>query len=68
MHETALRLFPESPYATHHSRGACQALLPCLSGGNRRHDARIMARMVDTIARRMGIPFEEASTIADDCA
>jgi hypothetical protein len=24
-------------------------------------------RMVDTIARRMGIPFEEASTIADDC-
>jgi hypothetical protein len=25
-------------------------------------------RMVDTIARRMGIPFEEASTIADDCA
>jgi hypothetical protein len=25
-------------------------------------------RMVATIARRMGIPFEEASTIADDCA
>ena len=24
--------------------------------------------MVATIARRMGIPFEEASTIADDCA
>jgi hypothetical protein len=25
-------------------------------------------RMVATIARRMGIPFEETSTIADDCA
>jgi hypothetical protein len=25
-------------------------------------------RMVDTIARRMGISFEDASTIADDCA
>jgi hypothetical protein len=25
-------------------------------------------RMVDTIARRMGIPFDEGSTIADDCA
>ena len=25
-------------------------------------------RMVDTIARRMGILFEEASTIANDCA
>ena len=25
-------------------------------------------RMVHTIAQRMGIPFEEASTITDDCA
>jgi hypothetical protein len=25
-------------------------------------------RMVDTIARRMGVPFDDASSIADDCA
>jgi hypothetical protein len=25
-------------------------------------------RMMDTIANRMGIPFEEASAVADDCA